>query len=157
MFKNVSITTFEFVIPLMIKNNGGWTVSKNKMEELLGLGPIENHRIVPGIQPIEGREFCYIADEGQEDFVKIFRKIVRYISPPIPQNGGAMIEGCKITLPNGKVFQAISYKGDIEGWRMQIEKGARALNVNLAKIDGESIVLDNIHSFLLMDCRIDFN
>ena len=40
---------------------------------------------------------------------------------------------------------------------MQIEKGARALNVNLAKIDGESIVLDNIHSFLLMDCRIDFN
>ena len=132
-------------------------MSKNKMEELLGFGPIERNRIVPGKQPIEGREFCYIADEGQEDFGKIFKKIIRYISPPIPQNGGAMIEGCKITLPNGEVFQAISYKGDIEGWRMQIEQGTRALNVNLARIDDESIVLDNIHSFLLIDCRIDFN
>ena len=49
-------------------------MSKNKMEELLGFGPIERNRIVPGKQPIEGREFCYIADEGQEDFGKIFKK-----------------------------------------------------------------------------------
>lgn len=133
------------------------TVPKNRMEEVLGLGSIEWNRIVPGIRPIEGREFCYIADEGQGDFGKIFKKIIHYISPPVPQNGGAMIEGCKITLPNGGVFQAISYKGDIEGWRMQIEQGAQALNVKLARIDGESIVLDNIHSFLLKDCRIDFN
>ena len=51
-------------------------MSKNKMEELLGFEPIERNRIVPGIQPIEGREFCYIADEGQEDFEKIFKKII---------------------------------------------------------------------------------
>ena len=51
-------------------------MSKNKMEELLGFGPIERNRIVPGKQPIEGREFCYIADEGQEDFDKIFKKII---------------------------------------------------------------------------------
>lgn len=132
-------------------------MSKKKMEELLGLGSIERNRIVPGIQPIEGREFCYIADEGQEDFGIFFKKIIRCIASPIPQNGGAMIEGCKITLPNGEVFQAISYKGDIEGWRMQIEQGARALNVKLARIDEGAIVLDNIRSFLLIDCRIDFN
>lgn len=41
-------------------------MSKKKMEELLGLGSIEKKRIVPGIQPIEGREFCYIADKGQD-------------------------------------------------------------------------------------------
>jgi len=131
-------------------------MTTKKMETLLGLGAIQTERTVPGTQPMEGREFCYVSDKGQEEFGIFFKKLIHYISPPIPKNGGVMIEECKITLPDGEVFQAISYKGDIEGWRLQIEQGAKSLNAKLARIDAESIVPDDIQSFRLIDCRIDF-
>lgn len=131
-------------------------MATNKMETLLGLGSIQMDRIIPGMQLIEGREFCYVSNQCQEDFVTFFKKLIRHVSPPIPQSGGAMIEGCKITLPDGEVFQAFSYKGDIAGWRLQIEQGAKSLNVRLARIDADSIVLDDSQSFFLKDCKIDF-
>ena len=119
----------------------------NYMEKLLGLGGIRTERAIPGTQQIEGREFCYVAAAGQEKFDVFFRKLIRHVSPPIPTNGGAVIEGCKITLPNCEVLQAISYKGDIEGWRLQLERGAVALNVELAKIVGDIVVFDDARSF----------
>jgi hypothetical protein len=131
-------------------------MATNKMETLLGLGSIQTERTVPGTQKIEGREFRYVSNGGQEEFGMFFKKLIRYVSPPIPKNGGAMIEGCKITLPDGEVFHAISYKGDIEGWRLQVEQGAKSLNVKLARIDADSIVLNDIQSFRLKDCKIDF-
>jgi len=131
-------------------------MTTKQMETLLGLGPIQTERTVPGTQPIEGREFCYVSGKNQEEFEIFFKKLIRHVSPPIPKNGGAMIEGCKITLPDGEVFQAISYKGDIEGWRLQIEQGARSLNATLARIDADSIVLEENQSFCLIDCGIDF-
>lgn len=61
-------------------------------------------------------------------------------------------------MPKGDIFEAVSYKGDIEGWRQQLEQGAKALNEMLAIIDIEtdSIVLDNKQSFCLTDCKIEF-
>ena len=136
--------------------NGDSTMTTNQMEALLGLGSIQTKRTVPGTQPIEGREFRYVSNGSQDEFGMLFKKLIRYVSPPIPKSGGAMIDGCKITLPDGEVFQAISYKGDFEGWRLQVEQGAKALNVKLAEIDADSIVLADAQSFCLRDCRIDF-
>lgn len=131
-------------------------MATNQMEKLLGLGAIQTERTIPGTQRFEGRECQYVVDGGQEEFRVFFKKLIRHVSPPIPKNGGAIIEGCKITLPNGVALQAISYKGDIEGWRFQIERGAEALNVQLAKIVGDVVVFADAQSFLLSDCRIDF-
>ena len=49
-------------------------------------------------------------------------------------------------------------RGDIEGWRQQLEQGAKALNEELARIDIDtnSIVLDDMRSFRLTDCIIEF-
>lgn len=113
-------------------------------------------RIVPGTKPVGGREFCYVSNRSQMKFEIYFKKLIRCVSPLIPKSGGALIEGCKITLPNGEIFEAISYKGDIEGWRSQIKQGVGTLNETLARIDADSIVLDNVQSFYLTDCRIDF-
>jgi hypothetical protein len=38
-------------------------------------------------------------------------------------------------LPNGDIFEAVSYKGDIEGWRQQLEQGAKALNEEIGGIN----------------------
>ena len=131
-------------------------MSKELLERLLG-GPIETERRVPGTYLHESREYRYVSNKRQVKFGELFHELFN-VPPQIPQNGGALIEGCKITLPNGDIFEAVSYKGDIEGWRQQLEQGAKALNEELARIDidTDSIVLNDMRSFRLSDCIIDF-
>jgi hypothetical protein len=129
---------------------------KELLESLLGHS-IQTERRVPGMYLVEGREFCYVSNNNKVKFGKLFHELFN-VPPKIPQSGGALIEGCKITLPNGDMFEAVSYKGDIEGWRQQLEQGAKALNEELARIDidTDSIVLNDMRSFRLSDCMIDF-
>lgn len=131
-------------------------MSKEQLERLLG-HPIRKERRVPGTYLVEGREYRYVSNKSQVKFGKLFHEVFN-VPPKIPQNGGALVEGCKITLPNGDIFEAVSYKGDIEGWRQQLEQGAKALNEELARIDidTDSIVLNDMRSFRLTDCTIDF-
>lgn len=126
------------------------------LEHVLG-HPIRKERRVPGTYLVEGREYRYVSNKSQVKFGKLFHEVFN-VPPKIPQNGGALVEGCKITLPNGDIFEAVSYKGDIEGWRQQLEQGAKALNEELARIDidTDSIVLNDMRSFRLTDCTIDF-
>nr|WP_300887574.1 hypothetical protein [uncultured Acetatifactor sp.] len=132
-------------------------MNKELLEKLLG-GPIQTERRVPGTYLVEGREYRYISNKSQVKFDDFFYELVR-VQPLIPQYGGAVIEGCKITLPDGDIFEAISYKGDVEGWRQQFEQGAKALNEEVARIDidTDSIVLNDMRSFRLTDCIIDFH
>jgi len=136
---------------------GGLIMITEQIKKLLGVSSIPTERTVPGTQLFEGREYCYVSNNSQKDFKKTFDELVDYVSPPIPKDGGVINEACKLTLPNGEIFQAISYRGDIEGWRRQIEQGAKALNEKIAKIETDSIVLDDMQSFRLTDCRIDFD
>jgi hypothetical protein len=39
------------------------------------------------------------------------------------------------------IVHAVSYKSDIEGWRRQIEEGAKALNSQAAQIVGNNLVV----------------
>lgn len=132
-------------------------MNKELLERLLG-GSIQTKRRIPGMHLVEGREFCYVSNKSKVKFGKLFHELFN-VPPIIPQNGGALIEGCTITLPSGEVFEAVSYKGNIEEWRQQLEQGARALNEELARIDidTESIVLNDLRSFRLVDCKIDFH
>ena len=126
------------------------------LEHVLG-HPICKERRVPGTYLVEGREYRYVSNKRQVKFGKLFHELFN-VPPKIPQNGGALVEGCKITLPNGDIFEAVSYKGEIEAWRQQLEQGAKALNEELATIDidTDSIVLNDTQSFRLTDCTIDF-
>ena len=129
---------------------------KELLEQIIG-HPIQTERKVPGTYLHEGREYRYVSNKSQAKFGKLFHEICSVL-PCIPQDGGAIVEGCKITLPNGDIFEAVSYKGDIEGWRQQLEQGAKALNEEIARIDidTDSIVLNDAQSFRLTDCIIDF-
>lgn len=126
------------------------------LEHVLG-HPIHKERRVPGTYLVEGREYRYVSNKSQVKFGKLFHELWN-VPPGIPQNGGALIEGCKITLPNGDIFEAVSYKGDIEGWRQQLEQGVKAFNEEVARIDIDtySIVLNDMRSFRLADCIIEF-
>ncbi|MCM1540361.1 MAG: hypothetical protein NC121_03780 [Blautia sp.] len=130
--------------------------SEELLEHVLG-HPIRKERRVPGTYLVEGREFRYVSNKSHVNFAKLFHELFN-VPPKIPQSGGVLVERCKITLPNGDIYEAVSYKGDIEGWRQQLEQGAKALNEELAgiDIDTDAIVLNDMQSFPLTDCMIDF-
>jgi hypothetical protein len=128
----------------------------SEMEKILGLGEIQRERSVPGRQEVAGREFRYVLDDGREPFSSFFKRLIRHAEPPLPASGGVMIEGCALTLPGGDVWQAISYKGDIPGWRRQIELGAEALHVKIASFSGDALVLPGGEVVGLADCKAQF-
>jgi hypothetical protein len=113
----------------------------NKMEDILGLGPIDTERKIPGTTVTEGREYRYVSCGNDADITALFKKVIREINPPLATSGGAVNEGCKVTLPSGECYFAVSYKGDIEGWRQQIEQGAATLGLLV----------------LLSECKFQFN
>ena len=114
-------------------------------------------REIPGIYPVEWREYRYVSDDGKDKFFEeLFDKLTQQIDPPIPAKGGAITENCKLLLPTGELFHALSYKGDIDGWREQIEQGANQLGLLVGEIVGGEFVLSDERRYALSECRVDF-
>lgn len=115
-------------------------------------------REVPGMILVEWRECRYISDDGNDKFVEngLFKKVTNEIIPLIPTSGGVISENCKLWTPDGKLFHAISYKGDLNGWREQIEKGAENLGLITGAIIHEKLVLTTGEYYDIEDCNIEF-
>jgi hypothetical protein len=127
------------------------------MAKILGADALSAERPIPGTVAIEGREFMYVADPGREPFAELFKRLVRQVDPPRMKKGGALIEGCAVEVPGGQRFQAVSYKGDLEGWRAQLSEGARALDLVTARVSGDSLTADDGRSYALANCTVRFD
>lgn len=119
---------------------------------------IVDEREIPGSIPVGWREYRYISDDGHDNFLGdgLFNKLTSQIEPPVPTSGGAITENCKLWLPSGELLHALSYKGDVDGWRKQIELGAKKLGLFTGKIIGDSIFLSDERCYQLLDCRVEF-
>ncbi|WP_080403364.1 hypothetical protein [Burkholderia ubonensis] len=129
-----------------------------KLESIVG-GALERRdaRVIPGSVAVEGTEFVYFSDDGKNKFKKQFKNLTEYTNPPNAVSGGVNDRGCKIALPNGQLFHAIGYHGDLDGWRKDLEAGAAALNLLLARIEGDMFILSDGSSFSLNECKIEFD
>ena len=117
-----------------------------------------NKRLIPGETIIEGREVKYISDDGNDNFTNNKNGLFDLITSQfeIAKHGGIISENCRLTLPNGELFHALSYKGDIEGWREEIYLGAEKLNLITGKIVDGNIELSDGRKFSLSACEIEF-
>ena len=129
----------------------------NPLNQFLS-GSIErrNQRVIPGLVPREGAEVMYFSVDAKSNARKLFKSITNHTNPPIAQYGGATESGCAITVPGGNKFHALSYHGDLEGWRQDIELGATACGVLLAKIEAQALVLGDGRLFPLNQCAVEF-
>jgi len=127
----------------------------SEMERILG-GPIGHDKTIPGSVSIDGKEFVYYCDDGRNPVRKQFSALTQYTNPPHAQRGGVTSQGCSLVLPDGSIFHAIAYHGDLAGWRQDIEEGAAGLKVALAKIDADKIVLSDGREFELSACTAKF-
>ncbi len=65
--------------------------------------------------------------------------------------------GCSITPLDGPLFHAVIYHGDIDGWRKDIEAGAKGMGLLLAQIEGDQFVITDGRSIPLSECKIEFS
>ena len=128
----------------------------NSDEYFRELGKIEGKRGVPGVTSSVDEEVVYVEDIIEGDFIEFFRKLIRYVDPPLIKSGGAVLDGCILTTPNGQNFQAISCRGDLEGWRKQISEGANGLKIATGHIKDNILILSNGDLVRLEDCLVKF-
>ena len=78
-------------------------------------------RSIPGAVEVQGREFIYVELLEGENFHQLLNEVLAVCPEvPLPKTGGALEEKTRIVLPNGKSLLAISYKGDLPGWRQKL-------------------------------------
>lgn len=129
----------------------------NHMEKILGKGPIETERKIPGTGMDESEKVRYVSFDGKEQPSRLFRQVTRRIDPPLMTGGGVVLEGCVLKAPDGTSFYSLYYHGDIAGWQRQIESGARELDLLTAKVEREKLVLSDGREFALADCEVQFD
>lgn len=129
----------------------------DELERILG-GSIEQRgqRSIPGLNPVEGTEFVYYEDDGRNRAKRQFDLLLDSAGAIVATSGGVVSDNCCISLPVGGVFHALSYHGDIVGWRTSVEVGANARGLLLARIDGNKFVISDGRSFSLSECKIEF-
>ena len=113
---------------------------------------IDVNRHIPGTIKVEGREFLYILDNGEDFFVGKKRSKRESLFSKIT----CLSENCKIWLPTGELFHGVSYKGDIEGWREGIIQAAIHLGLLTAKIVKENIEISDGRKYALSECKVEF-
>jgi len=130
---------------------------REMLEKIIG-GKIEHRgqRALPGLNPVEGVEFVYYEDDGKSQVKKQFNALLDSAGSIKATSGGIVSDSCKIHLSDDLVFHALSYHGDIDGWREAVEAGAKARGLLLARIVGEQFVVSDGLSIPLSDCKIEF-
>lgn len=128
-----------------------------ELEKIIG-GKLErsNARTVPGIDDSATKKTIYFSDDGKNKFPKQFKNITCFTDPPNAVSGGVNEGGCKVTPPNGPAFYAAEYHGDLEGWKKDIEEGAKGLGLLLAKIENEIFLISDGRNFPITECEINF-
>jgi hypothetical protein len=129
------------------------------MEKILGV-PIGFQKVIPGTAAHllrSKQEIVYLSDDGKGDLRSLFERLTKDVSPRQAKRGGMTSQGCRLWLPDGTLFHPIGYHGDFDGWRSDIESGARQLRLLTGRIEGDQIVISDGRRFDLKECRIEFN
>ncbi len=128
-----------------------------KLERILG-GKIEqrDQREIPGLSPVDGTEFLYFEDDGKNNSKKQFDLLLDSAGTIAAVSGGIVSDRCRISLPTGMAFHALSYHGDIVGWKAAVEAGARARGLLLARIERDQFIVSDGRSFPLSECKVEF-
>jgi hypothetical protein len=78
-------------------------------------------RPLPGTVDVEGREFIYIQVPTGGTFSRLVPDILASCpAAPLPRAGGVLEEKARLVLPDKTSLLAISFKGDLTGWRNKI-------------------------------------
>ncbi len=120
------------------------------------LGQVEQDLVVPGTRPGSAEQVRYVSyDRGSQRPVDLFEQVVLVAGGAIAKEGGVVLDPVVATAPDATSFYALSYHGDISGWRQQIEDGAKALGFLTARVQGGTLILSDGRSYDLSVCHFE--
>lgn len=128
--------------------------SRTELERILG-GRIDSlhEQPLPGLVPSAGEEVIYFACTATSSLEDQMKQLIGHVVPVIAKSGRVIATKHTLIVPDGQLFHAVAYRGDIEGWRRQITEGAKSLGVSLGRIEGGStFVLSDGQTHPLSDC-----
>ena len=125
------------------------------LEMALG-GPLtrKGERALPGITSTPGLEVAYVQDDGRATGRAHFRMLLNAIGVPSATDGGIVSDPATIRTPDGRLLRAVSYRGDVNGWRSDVMRGADDLDLLLGRIVGDQLVLSDGSVFQLSECEV---
>lgn len=118
---------------------------------------VQNERFVPGMGPGEAAVIRYVSFDNSTKPQDRFRLVLDRIVPPLATNGGVILEGGILTLPERMRFYPVRVNGDVEGWVNQIERGAQLGGELTAKIVSGTVVVSDGREYSLADCEFEFD
>ena len=89
---------------------------------------------LPGTRPRDVGKVIYIFVPPGGDLSEAFDEVTSRVDPPIPKEGAVLLEYWTIRTPTGDDFFSLYFHGDVDGWRQQIELGARQLGLKMARV-----------------------
>lgn len=106
-----------------------------------------------GSRPVEGREYRWLELPTGKPQRKVFTAVTN--AGTRATDGGVIDSDQRILTPDGRTFLGISYKGDIDGWRLDIEEGATLNGLLVAAVEGTTLVCTNSDgSYELSECEL---
>jgi hypothetical protein len=129
-------------------------LSLSELEKIHG-ARIGHQGIIPGTVPVEGVEHVYFCDGSAKG--ERFHDLTSDSKHLHAQRGSMYKEGCRLTLPDGSIFHAVGYFADIAGWRQDIEEGAAAQKIALARIEADKLIISDGREFALSECTAEFD
>jgi len=116
------------------------------------------HWPVPGTVAEAGRRFLYLEQSYRAKFSKTFRAIGDHIEQTTVRypDGGMITENTRVTLPDGRVFYGLSFKGDVDEWERGVKRFASEHQLRVAVVEHGEIKVEDETSYPLGECAIEF-
>lgn len=114
-------------------------------------------KLIPGTVPVEGREFFYIECHPNEGFDEIMDAALS-ARPDIalPSDGGVIEGKARIKLEGVCALLAVSYRGDLDGWRRKLAAYCEEEDRLWGVVTGRFLVLSNGSKLPLAECEVNF-
>ena len=114
-------------------------------------------RTIPGTIEDEGREFLYVEVDSDEEFRQLLNDaLASNTDVPMPQSGGAIEEKARISLGSDSALMAMSYKGDVLGWRRKLAAYCETKGRKWGVATGQSLTLSDGSQIDLVDGNVIF-
>jgi hypothetical protein len=117
------------------------------------------NRTIPGMIEVEEREFIYIDTLMGEGFDTVVDEALAG-SPdlPLPKSGDVIEEKARIILLDGCTsLLALSYQGDLAGWRNKIGAYCHSTNRKWGIVSGRKVELSDGGVLVLDECNFKFD
>lgn len=109
--------------------------------------------VLEGSRPVPGREYRWLELPANKPERQVFNAVMN--AGTHATAGGVIDSDQRILTPDGRTFLGISYKGDIEGWRLDIEEGATGQGLLVAAVQGTRLICTNgSGSYELSECEL---